>query len=267
MRPNSVRTRWAEGSSAVSAWLSIGNAYVAELAGWSGVDCVTVDLQHGMTDVHGMIAMLQAVSATPAAPFVRVPGREPTVIMKALDAGAYGVICPMIDSAEEAAAFVAATRYPPLGSRSYGPARGLLYGGADYFERADETIVRLAMIETAAGLGAVEAICAVDGLDGIFLGPNDLGLALGKGVAADPTDPEMVEAIRHCLDAARRAGRHAGIFCPSSSVAARRIGEGFGFVVPDSDANLLRAALAQAGRLARAGRPSELDAVFRAQTV
>ena len=252
MRPNTVKTRWAEGAAAVSAWLSIGDAYVAELAGWSGMDCVTVDLQHGMTDVQSMIGMLQAVSATPAAPFVRVPGCEQTAIMKALDAGAYGVICPMIDSAEQASAFVAATRYPPLGGRSFGPARGLLYGGADYFERADETLVRLAMVETAAGLAAVEAICAVDGLDGIFIGPNDLGLALGRAPAADPTDPEVVAAIRRCLDVAKRAGRHAGIFCPSAAVAARRAAEGFDFVVPNSDANLLRAALAQAARSARA---------------
>ena len=101
------------------------------------------------------------------------------------------------------------------------------------------------MIETAAGLDAVEAICAVDGLDGIFVGPNDLGLALDKGTAADPTDPVTVAAIRRCLDAARASGKHIGLFCPSGAVAARRAAEGFDFVVPNSDANLLKQAVAR----------------------
>jgi 4-hydroxy-2-oxoheptanedioate aldolase len=230
----------------------MGNSYGAELAGCSGVDGVLVDLQHGMADVQTMIGMLQAISATPATPLVRAPSCDPPLIMKALDAGAYGIICPMINSVAEATAFVAATRYPPKGIRSFGPARGLLYGGADYFECADDTIVRLAMIETQEGLDAVEAICAVDGLDGIFVGPNDLGLALGRGTSSDPTDPDVVAAIDRCRRAAVRLGKHAGIFCPSGAVAARRIADGFDFVVPSSDANLLKSAFSAELRTARA---------------
>lgn len=243
MRNNLIRDAWAKGESAVCAWLSIGNSYSAEIAGWAGYDCVLVDLQHGMTDTLTMIGMLQAISATPATPIVRVPSNDPVVIMKALDSGAYGIICPMVNSAAEARDFVAATRYPPLGNRSFGPARGLLYGGEDYFAHADGSIVRLAMIETAEGLAALDKICAVDGLDGIFVGPNDLGLALGKGTLGDPTDETVRAAILRCLSAAKDAGKHAGIFCPSSTVAARRSAEGFDFVVPNSDANLLKAAL------------------------
>lgn len=244
MRASRLRERWAQGGAATSAWLSIGNAYVAEMAGWSGADAVLVDLQHGMTDIGAMIGMLQAISATPATPLVRVPSCDPPLLMKALDAGAFGIICPMVESAAEAEAFVAATRYPPLGNRSFGPARGLLYGGSDYFHNANNTIVRLAMIETGSGLTDVDSICSVEGLDGIFIGPNDLALALGKDPASDPTDPEVVEAIGHCLSTASRHGRHAGIFCPSGKVAARRVAEGFDLVVPSSDANLLRAAMA-----------------------
>lgn len=243
MRNNNIRDVWERNEAVVSAWLSIGNAYTAEIAGWSGYDCVLVDLQHGMTDVQTMISMLQAISATPATPIVRVPSCDAPVIMKALDAGAFGIICPMINSAAEAEAFVAATRYPPLGNRSFGPARGLLYGGADYFQHADKSIVRLGMIETLDGLNALDEICAVDGLDGIFVGPNDLGLALGKGTLGDPTDETVREAILRCLSVAKKHGKHAGIFCPSSAVAARRSGEGFDFVVPNSDANLLKSAL------------------------
>jgi len=244
MRPNRVRQRWAEGEVAVSGWLSLGNSYSAEIVGWGGVDCVTVDLQHAMTDIGTMIGMLQAISATPATPFVRVPNGDPSTIMKVLDAGSYGIICPLINSPAEAKALVHASSYPPKGGRSFGPARGLLYGGSDYTEHANETIVRLAMIETPEGLAAVEAICAVDGLDGIFVGPNDLGLTMGRGTAADPTDPEVCAAIDHCLRVAKAAGKHAGLFCPSGAVAARRASEGFDFVVPNSDANLLRLALA-----------------------
>jgi 4-hydroxy-2-oxoheptanedioate aldolase len=251
MRASRVRERWQGGEAVLSAWLSVGNSYLAELAGYSGVDCVTVDLQHGMTDVQTLIGMLQAISATPATPFVRVPGCDPALIMKALDAGAYGVICPMVNSVAEASAFVAATRYPPAGIRSFGPARGLLYGGADYFDHADATLVRLAMIETAAGLAAVNEICAVEGLDGIFIGPSDLGLALGKGAAVDPTDEAVLGSIQRCLKAARDAGKRAGIFCPSGSVAARRVRDGFDFVVPGSDANLFKEAIGTAVRVAR----------------
>ncbi len=251
MRANRVRECWSRGEAAVSGWLSIGNSYSAEIVGSTGVDCVTVDLQHGMIDIQTMIGMLQAISATAAAPFVRVPSSDPSLIMKALDAGAYGIICPMVNTADQARQLVAVSTYPPRGDRSFGPARGLLYGGADYFDQADGTLVRLAMIETAAGLDAVEAICAVEGLDGIFIGPNDLGLALGQGTSADPTAPVTVAAIARSLGAAKAHGKHIGIFCSSGSVAARCRAEGFDFVVPNSDANLLKAAVARELRDAR----------------
>lgn len=252
MRENRIQTRWAAGETVVSGWLSIGNSYTAELAGWSGYDCVLIDLQHGMTDVQTMIGMLQALSSTPATPIVRVGSLDPALIMKCLDAGAYGIMCPMVNSAEEARAFVAATRYPPLGNRSFGPARGLLYGGPDYFDHADRTIIRLAMIETQQGLDALDEICAVDGLDGIFVGPNDLGLAMGRGTLGDPTDAQVKAAILRCLASAKAHGKHAGLFCPSSSVAARRAAEGFDFVVPNSEVNLLKSAMVSEAKAARA---------------
>lgn len=251
MRNNLIRDRWAKGEAVVSGWLSIGNSYTAELAGWSGYDSVLIDLQHGMTDVQTMIHMLQALSGTPATPIVRVPSLDAALIMKCLDAGAYGIMCPMISSAAEARAFVEATQYPPLGNRSFGPARGLLYGGADYFEHANDTLVRLAMIETSEGLASLDEICAVEGLDGIFVGPNDLGLTMGRGTAGDPTDPVVKDAILRCLASAKAHGKHAGIFCPSSAVAARRAAEGFDFVVPNSEVNLLKSALAAEAKAAR----------------
>jgi 4-hydroxy-2-oxoheptanedioate aldolase len=179
--------------------------------------------------------------------------------MKALDAGAYGVICPMIESGRHAQMFVDATRYPPKGNRSFGPARGLLYGGAGYVENADRTIVRLAMVETAAGLAAVEEICAVDGLDGIFVGPSDLSLSLGKGASLDPSDGSVLAAIQRCRVLARERGLHAGIFCSSGKSAAARAVEGFDFLVPNSDANLLKLSLASEVRTTRAALTHPLD--------
>lgn len=245
MRPSRIRQRWNEGKPVTCGWLSIGSSYSAEAAGHSGYDCVNVDLQHGMFEFDTAIAMMQALSATPATPLVRVPSTDAALIMKLLDAGAYGVICPMVDTAEQAADFVAATRYPPHGYRSFGPSRGLLYGGPDYFKHADETIVRLAMIETEAGLANVESICQVEGLDGIFIGPNDLGLTLGHGPAGDPTEPEIVAAIAKVRTTALAHDKHVGIFCPSGAVAQRRIDDGFDFVVPNSDMNLFRQAIAR----------------------
>jgi 4-hydroxy-2-oxoheptanedioate aldolase len=244
MRPNKVRECWARRSPAISGWLSIGNSYSAEIVGMSGVDCVTVDLQHAMLDVADMITMLQAISATPATPFVRVPSAEPSIVMKALDAGSYGLICPLVNSADQAREFVHASLYPPRGGRSFGPARGLLYGGADYAQHANDTIVRLAMIETREGLAAAHEVCAVEGLDGIFVGPSDLSLNMGKGAVATPTDKEVMSAIAHCLAVAQSLGKHSGIFCPTGAVARAAIDQGFDFVVPGSDANLLKSALA-----------------------
>jgi 4-hydroxy-2-oxoheptanedioate aldolase len=251
MRPNRIREIWAKGESAISGWLSIGNSYSAEIVGYSGVDCVTIDLQHGMIDMQDLFGMLQAVSASPSVPFVRVPSCDPPLLMKALDAGAYGVICPMIESVSQAELFVQATRYPPKGSRSFGPARGLLYGGVDYLEKADNTIVRFAMIETETGLASLEGICSVDGLDGIFVGPSDLGLSLKQGVSLDPSSAAVSAAIEHCRVTAKSRGLHTGIFCASGRSAAVRAAEGFDFLVPNSDANLLKLILASEVKAAR----------------
>ena len=147
--------------------------------GHGGYDTVVVDLQHGMLYLEQAMAMLAALSSTPAMPMVRVSENQFFEVNKLLDAGAYGVICPMIDDVEAARRFVGACRYQPLGTRSYGPTRGFLYGGPDYFSGANDEILTLGMIETPQGLDNVDAIAAVEGLDGLFIGPADLSIALG----------------------------------------------------------------------------------------
>ncbi len=253
MRRNEVRSAWAEGRTVVNGWLAIPSSYSAELMGHSGFDVVTVDTQHGMMGFDAALTMLQALSATPAIPFARVSSNDPALIMRLLDAGAYGIICPMVSTPEHARAFVDACRYPPDGSRSFGPARGLLYGGADYFDRANGEIVTLAMIETVGGLKNLDAIVATEGLDGIYVGPNDLALALGVAPAAESSEAVVNEAIERIVDACRKAGKAAGIFCSSGPAAAERLRQGFGMVTPGNDANLLSFAARNAVALARGG--------------
>lgn len=243
MRESHVRQLWDQGQAALCGWCVIGNSVNAEIVGSSGVDAALVDLQHGMISVADMVTMLQALSHTPATPFVRVPNAEPGIIMKALDAGAFGVICPLVNTADDARCFVDATRYPPLGNRSFGPVRGVLYGGEDYAAHADNVLIRLAMIETLEGLDNLEAICAVDGLDGVFIGPSDLSLALGVEVSLDPTEPTVVAAIARIRDVAKAHDKKVGMFCASGAVARRMAKQGFDFLVPNAEANLLGAAI------------------------
>ncbi|MDP9137324.1 MAG: aldolase/citrate lyase family protein, partial [Pseudomonadota bacterium] len=174
MRPNPLKKLWASGGAAVNGWLAIPNSFSAEVMAHQGWDSLTLDLQHGLLDYGAVVPMLQAISTTGVAPLARVPWLEEGILMKLLDAGCYGLICPMINSRAECERFVQACRYPPRGGRSFGPIRALLYGGADYFAHANEEIVLLAMVETKAALDDLEGILSVPGLDGIYVGPADL---------------------------------------------------------------------------------------------
>ncbi len=239
MRPNTAKQRLNAGEAVVCGWLSLPSSYSAELVASQGYDCVSIDLQHAMLEFETAVGMLQAISSTPAIPLARVGGPEPEPMMKLLDAGAYGLICPMISTVEDAKSFVSACRYPPIGNRSFGPARGLLYGGSDYVHHADGEMLTIAMIETRQGVENAEAIAAVDGLDVLFIGPNDLSMAYGQSPRSEPTDPQVVAAIDHCLKSATAAGKPCGIFSSDGSAAAQRRKEGFRFLVPGSDAGLL----------------------------
>ncbi|SFJ82799.1 HpcH/HpaI aldolase family protein [Jannaschia pohangensis] len=247
MRPNSIRTRLAAGEVVVNGWLSIGSGYSAEGVGHSGVHAVTVDLQHGMLDTAQAIGMLQAISATPATPLVRVPSNDAAQIMHLLDAGAYGVICPMISTPEDAAGLVAACRYPPSGKRSFGPSRGLLYGGADYVAQANATVMAIPMIETAEGVDRIEEILEVEGIDMIYLGPNDMAFALDGGVGHPR--PKSEAALAHVRAAATRRGVPVGIFCTSGEEARDRVAQGFRLVTPGNDFAHLTRSLREAVRV------------------
>ena len=241
MRENKLRRLWTSGGAAVNGWLAIPNGFSAETMAHQGWDSLTVDMQHGVVDYQAMVTMLQAVSTTETVPMVRVPWLEPGVLMKALDAGAYGVICPMVNSRVDAQNLVAWTHYAPQGTRSFGPVRALLYGGADYPQHANQTIVTLAMIETAKALDNLDEILSVEGLDAIYIGPSDLSLSLGCAPAMDDVEPKVAQAIDHILERAKAHGVVAGVHNANAESALKRIAKGFQFVTVSSDARLMAA--------------------------
>jgi 4-hydroxy-2-oxoheptanedioate aldolase len=244
MRENSLIALKAAGKTALNAWVSVGSGYQAEMLGHAGFDAVTVDLQHGPYGFDTAVQLLQAISSTPAMPMARSAGSTLAEINKLLDAGAYGIICPLIESVDGAAAFARACRYPPRGDRSFGPARGLTYGGADYAAGADGQIFSLAMIETLSALDCIEQIAQVEELSGIYVGPSDLGLAMGLGSSAWP-QPALVEAIRHVLDVCRGQGKYTGIYSSSPAMDQAMREMGFDLITPGNDAQQLRAGAQQ----------------------
>ncbi|MBL8333197.1 MAG: 2,4-dihydroxyhept-2-ene-1,7-dioic acid aldolase [Rubrivivax sp.] len=241
MRENRLRTLWKADQAAVNGWLAIPNGFSAEVMAHQGWDTLTIDMQHGVIDYAQMVGMLQAISTTPTVPVVRVPWLEPGIIMKTLDAGAYAVICPMINSREEAQRLVSYVRYAPQGTRSFGPVRASMYGGADYASEANRTVVVFAMIETAQALDNLDSILSVEGLDAIYIGPSDLSLALGCKPQFDDVEPKVSQAIDHIVERARAHGVMAGIHNGRPDVALARVAKGFRFVTVSSDARLLAA--------------------------
>ena len=253
MRENQILRLWAEGGSVLSGWLSMASPLGAEILASQPFDAVVVDTQHGMIDFSAAVGMLQAISTKPPTPLARADWNDPAAIMRLLDAGAYGIICPMVNNREECERFVGACRYAPAGYRSYGPVRGLLYGGADYFEHANRTIVTLAMIETREALENLDDIMTADGLDAVFIGPSDLSISLGFAPTMEPAEKELVSAIDAVLDAANRHGVKAGIFCTTGAVARRWFDQGFHFVAIGSDTRFLAAAAQAEIKAARGG--------------
>jgi 4-hydroxy-2-oxoheptanedioate aldolase len=239
MRENALKRRWAEGQATVNGWLAIPSAFSAEVMANQGWDSLTVDMQHGIVDYQAMVTMLQAISTTATVPMVRVPWREPGIIMKSLDAGAYGVICPMINTAAECEELVSACRYPPRGNRSFGPIRALIYGGADYPRHANDQVLAIAMIETCQAVENLDDILAVPGLDGIYVGPADLSNSMGHTPTFDQEERPVVEAIEHIVRTARRKGVRAGIHCGAPAYAKRMMALGFDFATLLSDARLM----------------------------
>lgn len=241
MKPVRVRSLLAEGKTVLNGWSVIPGAFLAEIMGSLGWDALTIDAQHGIIGYPDMVAMLQAISRHELTPMVRLAGNDPVLIGQALDAGAMGVICPLVSSPEEATRFVSACRYPPLGVRSSGATRAMIYAGFDYGVHADKETLKFAMIETREALERVEEIAAVEGLDGLYVGPSDLSLALGGTQGFDKAEPAMIAAYERIVAACKNSGLTAGIHTATPAFASRMAEMGFRFITLVGDLNFLLA--------------------------
>ncbi len=238
--PNAVKKLWHTGRVAVNGWLAIPSGFSAEVMAQAGWDSVTVDLQHGVQDYQTMVACFQAMQSHPVTPMVRVPWNEPGIIGKVLDAGAYGVICPMVNNKAEAAAFVAASRYPPVGKRSNGPIRAGIYGvSTSYQKTANDEVLCIPMIETQEAIDNIDAILDVPGIDGIYIGPSDLGFSMGLVPILDRDEPQILAAYEKVLAACKKRHIFPGIHCGTSAYANRAIGMGFRLVTVANDSGLM----------------------------
>ena len=249
MRANRLKEIWAAGKPAIGGWCSMPGSFSAELMANQGWDVVTIDTQHGLIGYAEMLQMLQAISTTDATPLVRVSWNQPGEIMRALDSGAYGIICPMINDAAECAAFVQACCYPPEGFRSSGPTRAAVYGGADYQAKANGEMLSFAMVETAQGLANVEAIVATAGLDGVYIGPSDLSLSLGGPPGQDSDAPMLMAAFDTILAAGKAAGVRVGVHTNSVAYSQTMITRGFDLVTVGSDTRYIMSGLGEAAQM------------------
>ena len=236
MRKNKLKQMFKEGKPVVNGWLQIPSAFSAEVMAHQGWDSCTIDMQHGVIDYPNALGMLQSISTTEVTPLARVNWNEPGQIMKILDAGCYGIICPMVRNRKEAESFVKACLYPSKGYRSFGPIRGLLYGGSDYAKNADNEILKLAMIETKESLENLDEILDTPNLDGIYIGPADLSLALGEDPGFDrPESTKAYKEITRILEKSKKRNLFTGIHNGSVDYAKKMISLGFNLVTIGSD--------------------------------
>lgn len=257
MNAEQARAKWALDEALTGFWVAIPAAFSAELIALSGADYVCIDQQHGLIDYTTMLPMLVAIESRGALPVTRVPGNETWLIGKALDAGAMGVIIPMVNTADEAARAVAACRYPPHGVRSFGPIRAAVAMGTGK-PRDLERALCIVMVETEAGVANVEAIASTPGVDGIYIGPADLALGLGLQPSLEVSDHKHREAIETIRQACTRAGIVVGIQCDSGRAAATYLDRGFRLVTVAKDSTMLQAAALRELDAARGGARGEV---------
>lgn len=235
-----LKSRWAAGEVTLGAWCMIPGALTAEALGGCGFDWVLVDMQHGCMDYETALAMIRAIDLTGAIPVVRVPWNDPGIIGRVLDAGALGVIIPMIQTPDDARRAVEACRYPPAGRRSFGPVRVGLRDGPTYFATANDRVLVIPMIETVEALASVDEIAAVPGVDALFVGPFDLSIALGLPPGDNDGKPAFDDAIARIARAAAGAGVATAVLS-NPAVAPLRIRQGFQMISVTTDINTLAA--------------------------
>lgn len=240
----SLREIWENGGKCVNGWCGMPSTVTAEIVARQPFDTLTVDLQHGLVDYQMALTMLQAMGVSAVPKLARVRWNDPGFIMALLDAGFTGIICPMVNTRQEAENFVSACRYAPRGSRSFGPTRASIAYGADYQKDSETRIATLAMIETREALANLDDILTVEGLDAVYIGPSDLAISMGYAPSLEPTEPEVVQAITTIREKAQAAGRFAGIHTGSARVAAAMLDDGFDLASLSTDTKIFSTAIA-----------------------
>jgi 4-hydroxy-2-oxoheptanedioate aldolase len=237
-----------KGDTVYAGWCSLPYPIIAELVGRGGFPAVVLDLQHGLWDTASILAGIAAVHQSGSAPIVRVPIGDFAMVSRALDFGAEGIIAPMINTAADARAFVAAAKFPPMGERSWGPHRSMIFSGiADpkvYLRKANDLTMTFAMIETRRALDNLDAIVTTPGIDGVFVGPFDLSIALTDGKSVDPDSEDVDAALTKIVKTTNKAGKIAGIYSHTSTRTIALAKRGFRFISAGSDMGFLRTGLA-----------------------
>ena len=256
MQKNKLKKIWKNHKPALNGWLSINCSFTAEIMSRQSYDSLTIDMQHGIVEYQAAVTMLQAISTTNVTPLVRVPWNDPIPVMKMLDAGALGIICPMVNNRAECEKFVGACRYAPEGYRSFGPARAAIYGGPGYASEANSSIITLAMIETAEAMDNLEDIMSVEGLDAVYVGPTDLSISLGhapgsEGASLEPVADNVIAAIDEILAMAAKKGIKTGIQCTSGEGVRDKFQKGFDLGTITSDSRLITVGAAADIKVAR----------------
>jgi 4-hydroxy-2-oxoheptanedioate aldolase len=257
----SLARRLRAGETVYTAWCALAAPIVAENVAREGFTCVVLDQQHGMYEIASTVAAIGPVRHAGASPVVRVPLNDYSSASRVLDVGAEAVIAPMINNVEAARRFVGAMKYPPVGERSWGPARAAALAGItelkDYFRDANDMTLALAMIETRDALDNVDAIAGTNGIDGLFVGPFDLSIALSNGAVLDPFSRDVEAALDVILDAAVKHKKIPGIYCSHAEVALIAAKRGFKFIAVGGDLAYLRAgAAAQLRALGHGSSPA-----------
>jgi 4-hydroxy-2-oxoheptanedioate aldolase len=248
--------RVRHGKPAFAAWCGIPDPNVPEIMVREGFDCAVLDMQHGAIDVAAAIQGIANVALAGKPAIVRVPVGEFTTASRMLDAGAAGIIAPMVNSVTDAKQLAAFTKFPPMGERSWGPHKALALTGLsmlDYLAQANSFVLTIAMIETRAAMAALDDILAVPGIDGVFVGPSDLSIALTNGATVNQLHPEVDKAMDHIVARAKAHGKFASAFCADGKRAGEIATKGYQLMSIGTDNLLLRAGCRAALDVAKAG--------------
>jgi 4-hydroxy-2-oxoheptanedioate aldolase len=233
------------GGCALSAWIGVNDPAIPEQLARDGYDTVTLDMQHGAIDVAGAMRGVAATALAGKPAIVRIPIGDFSTASRVIDAGAAGVIAPMINSGADARRFADFMKFPPVGQRSWGPRAALTlsgYAGPDYLQKANGLVLAIAMVETAEALGALDEILATPGIDGVFVGPSDLSIALHRGALVDPHGADVDAQMTKVVTRAKAHGKFAAAFCFDGKRAKELAGRGFSLCSVSTDSLLLRAA-------------------------